>query len=63
MNNKSHRHPFVWFVDNTEEIYSEFKRRGGGLAVDLRMHYYGLKEFAFIDINDYYVRMAESAEE
>ena len=59
INNKSHRLPLVWFIDNIDDIYEEFKKRGIELADDLRMHPYGLREFAFIDINGYYIRIAE----
>jgi uncharacterized glyoxalase superfamily protein PhnB len=59
INNKDHRLPQMWFVDNIDEIYTEFKKRGIELADELRTHPYGLKEFAFIDINGYYIRVAE----
>jgi hypothetical protein len=49
----------MWFVDNIEAIYEEWKERGIAIADELRPHPYGLKEFAFIDINGYYVRIAE----
>lgn len=55
INNKSHRLPLLWFVENIEEIYSELKAREIELADNLRTHPYGLKEFAFIDINGYYI--------
>lgn len=63
INNKQHRLPLMWFVHNIEEIFSEFKKREIELADDLRTHSYGLKEFAFIDINGYYIRVAEADEE
>jgi len=52
----------MWFVDNIEEIFSEFKQKEIEIADDLRIHSYELKEFAFIDINGYYIRVAESIE-
>lgn len=63
INNDKHRLPLLWFVENIEEIYSEFKEREIEIADALRMHPYGLKEFAFVDINGYYIRVAEEAEE
>jgi len=63
INNKNHRLPLMWFVDNIEDINKEFQQRGIQLADDLRTHSYGLKEFAFIDINGYYVRIAEGTDE
>ncbi|MBD0280290.1 MAG: hypothetical protein ICV81_20340, partial [Flavisolibacter sp.] len=63
INNKQHRLPLLWFVDDIEAIYAEFKNRGIEIADDLRTHSYGLREFAFIDINGYYIRIAEGQEE
>ena len=61
INNTKHRLPVVWFVDNVDEVFSEFKKRDIEWADDLKTHPYGLREFAFIDINEYYIRIAESA--
>jgi uncharacterized glyoxalase superfamily protein PhnB len=61
MNNKHRRLPLLWFVDDVENIYSEFKSRNIELADELKLHPYGLREFAFIDINGYYIRIAESS--
>src|SRR5205085_9738953 len=60
INNNRHRLPLMWFVDNIEEIYIEFKNRDIQLSEDLRLHPYGLREFAFVDINGYYIRVAEA---
>jgi len=62
INNDRHRLPLMWFVDNIEEIYIEFKNREIELSDNLRTHPYGLREFAFVDINGYYVRVAEAIE-
>lgn len=53
----------MWFVDNIDEILAEFKERQVELADDLRTHPYGLREFSFIDINGYYIRVAEGTDE
>ena len=63
MNNKRHRLPLLWFVDNIDEVFSEFQHRKIEIADPLKTHAYGLREFAFIDINGYYIRVAESEEE
>jgi hypothetical protein len=63
INNQKHRLPLMWFVDNVDDIYKEFKMRDVELVADLRTHPYGLKEFAFIDINGYYIRVAEGTED
>lgn len=49
----------MWFVDNIEEVYAEYKQKNIGIADELKTHPYGLREFAFIDINGYYIRVAE----
>ena len=63
INNKNHRLPLMWFVDNIDEIYVEFKKRDIEMEDGLRTHPYGLREFAFIDINGYYIRVAEGTEQ
>jgi uncharacterized glyoxalase superfamily protein PhnB len=62
INNKNHRLPLMWFVNNIEEVYAEFQNRNIEIADTLKTHPYGLREFAFIDINDYYIRVAEQPE-
>ena len=59
INDNQHRLPLVWFVDNIEQVLSEFKDRNVELADELKVHPYGLKEFAFVDLNGYYIRVAE----
>ena len=59
INNKEHRLAIMWFVDNIDEVFAEFKDRKIEFADNLRIHPYGLREFAFIDINGYYIRVAE----
>ena len=61
INIQQHVLPLIWFVDNIDEVLTEFTERKVELADELRMHPYGLKEFAFIDINGYYIRVAEEA--
>ena len=59
INNEKHRIPLMWYVDNIEEVFTEFKGKNIDIADPIRVHPYGLKEFAFIDINGYYIRVAE----
>ena len=61
INNGRHRLPVMWFVENIEEVLSEFKDKKIELVADLRTHPYDLREFAFVDINGYYIRVAEAA--
>jgi uncharacterized glyoxalase superfamily protein PhnB len=63
INNQQHRLPLMWFVNNIDEVYTELKERGIEMADELKTHSYGLREFAFIDINGYYIRVAEGVEE
>ena len=63
INNKQHRLPLMWFVDNINEVMAEFKERGIELADDVKTHPYGVREFAFIDINGYYIRVAEGTDQ
>lgn len=63
VNSEKHRLSLMWFVDNLDEFVSEFKMRNIEVAVDLKTRPYGLREFALIDINGYYVRIARLAEE
>ena len=60
INNSGNRLPLLWFVSNVEDIYNEFGQRNIGIADELKQHPYGLREFAFIDINGYYIRVAEA---
>lgn len=60
--NSKHRLPLMWFVDNIDEVYAELQDRKIEIADSLKTHPYGLREFAFIDINGYYIRVAEGVE-
>jgi len=62
MNNADNRLPLMWFVENIDEIFDEFKKRQIEIADTLKLHGHGLREFSFIDINGYYIRIAEAAE-
>ena len=53
----------MWFVDDIEAIFTEFKQRDIELADELGTHPYGLREFAFIDVNGYYIRVAQGTED
>jgi hypothetical protein len=60
INNQHHHLPLMWFVDNIDDVYAEFKEKKIELADELRAHPYELREFAFIDLNGYYIRIAGS---
>ena len=63
INGRSTRLPLMWFVDNIDEVYSEYQNKDIKIADSLRTHPYGLREFAFVDINGYYIRVAEGVGE
>ncbi|MOA16577.1 Glyoxalase-like domain protein [compost metagenome] len=63
INNSTKRFNLLWFVDNIEEIFEEFKNRKLEIVSELKSYPYELKEFAFIDINGYYIRVAEGTDE
>jgi len=62
INNETTRFNLLWFVDNIEAIFSEFTERGIEIVSNLKDYPYELREFAFIDINGYYIRVAEAIE-
>jgi|SRR6185503_12650438 len=49
----------MWFVENIDEIYAEYLAKGIEIVAAPAVHSYGLHEFAFVDINGYYIRVAE----
>ena len=62
INNQTNRLSLMWFVDNIDKIFSEFKQRGIEIVSPLKDYPYDLREFAFIDINGYCIRVAEGME-
>jgi len=63
INTDTSRLNLMWFVDNIEEVYKEYQERGIEIVSPITAYSYGLREFAFIDINGYYIRVAERMEE
>src|ERR1700761_4888957 len=59
LNSDKSRLNLLWFVNNIEEVHAEYQARGIEIASPLTSYSYGLREFAFIDINGYYIRVAE----
>ncbi len=59
INSDTSRLNLMWFVDNIEDVYREYQERGIEIISPITTYSYGLREFAFIDINGYYVRVAE----
>jgi len=63
VNDQVDRLPLIWFVDHMETVLAEFQGKGIEVADAIREHPYGIKEFAFIDINGYYIRVSEATTE
>jgi uncharacterized glyoxalase superfamily protein PhnB len=49
----------MWFVDNVNEIYQEYKEKDVTIASELEDKPWGVREFTVLDINGYYLRIAE----
>lgn len=63
LNSGTQRFPLVWFVRNIEQIYQDFTDRKIEFSSLLQLHPYKMREFAFIDINGYYIRVSEGIED
>jgi len=63
MNSSKQRLQLVWFVKNIDQVYQEFGGKNIALADPLRIHACQMREFAFIDINGYYIRISEGIQE
>ena len=59
INSDRSRFNLLWFVNNIEEVLAEYQAKGIEIVTPLTTYSYGLREFAFIDINGYYIRVAE----
>lgn len=53
------RLPLLWFVEGIEAIFKEYTEKDIAMADPLRTHSYGMKEFSFVEVNGYYVRVAQ----
>jgi hypothetical protein len=63
INSQKHRLAVLWFVDQIKEVYAEFQERNIEIISPLQQHPYELLEFAFIDVNGYYIRVAEQIDQ
>jgi len=62
LNSATNRLNLLWFVENIDDIFAEFNNRNIAIVSSLQEYTYQLREFAFIDINGYYIRIAESTD-
>lgn len=62
INTGKNRFVLIWFVDNIDAIFKEFQAKNIPIESPLQLHPYDMWEFAFVDINGYYIRVSEAAE-
>ena len=60
INSDEHRFELVWFVENVDEIYAEFKGGKLNIVSDLKNEAWGIREFTVEDINGYLIRVSET---
>ncbi|TXJ27715.1 MAG: hypothetical protein E6Q24_07745 [Chitinophagaceae bacterium] len=53
----------IWFVDNVDEIYNEYKTKNLEIICDLEDQPWGIREFTFKDINGYCIRVSETIQQ
>jgi hypothetical protein len=60
LNNETYRFVLIWFVENVDEIYKEFKEERKIIIVcDIENKPWGIREFSIYDINGYLIRISE----
>jgi uncharacterized glyoxalase superfamily protein PhnB len=60
INNENTHFVLIWFVDNVDEVYLEFKQRNIKFEADIENKPWGIREFTIKDINGYIIRISES---
>jgi hypothetical protein len=61
INNDNYRFVLIWFVDNVDDIYNEFKNeRKIPIIADIKNTPWGIREFSIYDINGYLIRISEA---
>jgi len=59
INSDTARFNLIWFVENIDEVHAEYRDRGIEIVSPPTAYPYAMREFAIIDINGYYIRIAE----
>jgi len=59
INSENCRFVLMWFVDNADEIYSEYKENKIEIVNEIADRPWGTREFSIRDINGYEIRVAE----
>ncbi len=60
INTEEKRFELVWFVFSVDDIYDEFKANGVEIVKEPQDEPWGQREFSFIDINGYLIRVSQS---
>jgi hypothetical protein len=61
INNDTYRFVLIWFVDNVDEIYKEYKEcRQLKIVSVLENKPWGIREFSIYDVNGYIIRISEA---
>ena len=63
INNETYHFTFLWFVDNVDEIYEEYKAKNIPILRDIRNEPYGTREFSVADNNGGIIRVSEGIRE
>jgi catechol 2,3-dioxygenase-like lactoylglutathione lyase family enzyme len=63
INTQDKHFEIMWFVDNVNAIYEEFKQKDVIIASEPENKPWGVREFTVQDINGYYLRIAEGIQE
>ena len=63
INTEEQRFELMWFVESIDDIYMEFKNNYVQIVRELNDEAWGQREFAFIDINGYYIRVSQQLPE
>lgn len=57
--NKDFRYVQLWFVDNIDQVFKEYRNRGINIVQEIENKTWGTREFIFSDLNGHLIRVAE----
>ncbi len=60
VNNQDFKYFLMWFVDDLEDVFTEFKNRNIDFQYGIEVKPWGLREFGIRDPNGYLIRVAEN---
>jgi catechol 2,3-dioxygenase-like lactoylglutathione lyase family enzyme len=62
INNEQYWFELIWFVDNVDEIYREYKEKKIEVLTSPENKPWGIREFSIKDINGYLIRISAGIE-